>query len=78
MLPLVNCLVKGLAQPQTHERPVGVCGRAAASYPDAAPATDLVLKPARCKRIFFFSKYTFRQLLSSSHVTDGRYISRFI
>lgn len=55
MLPLVNCLEKGLAQPQTHERPVRVCGRAAASYPHAAPATDLILKPLRPKRLFFLS-----------------------
>lgn len=81
MLPLVNCLEKGLAKPQAHERPVRVCGRAAASYPDAAPATDLILKPLRPKRLFFLvfiDIFTFWQLLSSPHVTDGEYPSRLI
>lgn len=62
MLLLVNCLEKGLVQLQAQERPGGVSERVAAGHTDAAPATDLILKPPPPERLFCF--YTFGQLRS--------------
>lgn len=59
MLLLVNCLEKGLAQLQAHERPGGARERVASGPTDAAPATDLILKRPPPKPLFFILSDSF-------------------